>query len=386
MNNILTIFRNGLRNSKGVLMMSLALSVVITAMFVLIIGVAESSVDDINIGVIDGDSSFVSDDFEAYLSEDIGAKVVRSDDIEYLNTELLEKNISAVIEIPKGFEEGVLSGSPVPLELTFLDDYANEAFVRSYIDSYSESVLTLALATGGDRAKLETLVSEAASVVPDIETVTKDAGQLRREAERSGMDTMLGFFMMFAFIIAIGLANALYFDRTNGTFRRIKSANATAVQYTVAMSLVGLVMALLTVILPLAYLGVRGIDTGVPLLVIVLMVVSYAVFVVGFGMLVGLTMPSFNSMLFCLIAVGQVMAMIGGAYFPIEYSPEIFQKIALITPQYWFFEAIHSYQDGAGNFSFFLPLGIISLMSLLCFVLTAVRFASSRSAGRPLAA
>jgi ABC-2 type transport system permease protein len=151
------------------------------------------------------------------------------------------------------------------------------------------------------------------------------------------------------------------------------------------MSLVGLVMALLTVILPMIYLVVSGIDVGAPLLVLIVMILIYSVFVVAFGMLVGLSLPSFNSMIFALIAVGQVMSMLGGAYFPIDSSPEIFQKIALITPQYWCMNAVHSYQNDAGSNSWLLGFGIIALMAALCFVLTAVRFASSKSAGKPLA-
>jgi ABC-2 type transport system permease protein len=384
MKNILTIFVNGLRNSKNILVVCLCLSVVITGLFVLIINVAEKSISDINIGVMDSDESFVSDDFRGYLADDVGAKIVLSGDIEYLNSELLEKNISAIVEIPSGFEDGVLSGTVVPLQLTFLDDYANEAFVRAYIDAYAEGVATLSLASGGDASALESLMGEAASVVPAVDIVTKDALKLRHEAERSGIDSMLGFWMMFVFLIALGLSSVLLFDRVNGTYRRIKSANATSVEYTVAMSLVGMAMALLPVALPVIYLAVAGIYTETPFIVLVIMLLIFSIFVVGFGMLIGLAMPSFNSMLFCLITTGTVMSMLGGAFFPLEYAPEIFQKIAMITPQYWFFDAVHSYKDGSG--SWILQFGIIALMALLCFMLTAVRFASSRSSGKPLAA
>jgi ABC-2 type transport system permease protein len=386
MNNMLTILKNGLRNSKGALIMSLALSVAITAMFIMIINVAEEYIGDINIGVMDSDESFVSEDFADYLKNDVGAKIKYSNDIEHMNTDLLEKNISAIIEIPKNFESGILSGNPVPLELTFLDDYANEAFVRAYVDSYTSEAMILSAAAGGDVSKLEALMAEAAEITPEVDSVKKDAGQLRRDAERSGVDSMLGFYMMFSFLIAIGLTSILYFDRTNGTFRRIKSANATSFQYTIAMSLVGLIIALLTVLLPMIYLVVAGIDVGAPLSILVTMILIYSIFVVGFGMLIGLSLPSFNSMIFALIAVGQGMAMLGGAYFPIESSPEIFQKVALITPQYWCMNAVHSYQNGVGSNSWLLGFGIIALMAALCFVLTAVRFASSKSAGKPLAA
>jgi ABC-2 type transport system permease protein len=384
MNNIWTIFKNGLRHAKAILIMSVGLSVLVTVLFVMVIGVAEDDIAGMNIGIVDRDTSYISDDFKAYLQNDVEAGIVLSDDTGSLNTELIEKNISAIIEIPAGFEEGILAEKPVPLELTFLDDYANEAFVREYIDAYTSGIIALSLASGGDAQTLKALTKTAAEETPAVRTVAKDADKIRRDAEQSGVASMLGFYMMFAFLIAIGLTSMLFFDRKSGTYRRIKTTNATSVQYTAAMSLVGMVMALLIISLPMLYLGISDIDAGVPLHVILIMVLIFSVFVVASGMLIGLALPSFDSMIFVLIAAGQIMAMLGGAYFPIDTSPEIFRKIALITPQYWFFDVISSYQNGAGHW--LLSFTIIALMALLCFVLTAIRFASSKSAGRPLAA
>jgi hypothetical protein len=67
--------------------------------------------------------------------------------------------------------------------------------------------------------------------------------------------------------------------------------------------------------------------------------------------------------------------MLGGAWFPPSMAPKLFQTLGHITPQYWFFEAVESWQTGAGS-----PAGptlIILLAAVLCFVLSGVQFKSN---------
>jgi hypothetical protein len=72
--------------------------------------------------------------------------------------------------------------------------------------------------------------------------------------------------------------------------------------------------------------------------------------------------------------------MLGGAWFPIDLAPSIFPKLSLLTPQYWTFDAISSYQEGAGSIG--LSVTVILLAALLFFILAGIRFTSNRSAAR----
>ncbi len=63
-------------------------------------------------------------------------EVVEAADMDELNTQLIERSISAIIEMPAGFQSALLSGKAIPLEISFLDDYANDGILETTEEGY----------------------------------------------------------------------------------------------------------------------------------------------------------------------------------------------------------------------------------------------------------
>ena len=376
MNNIIALFKGGLSRSKGILIVALAASIGVA--FLIIVGTSSMITDigSIRLGFIDRDASAVSSDFARHLEDDLGMELVISDSVDDMNTELVNKRISGIIEVPPGFEEALLSEAVIPVELTFAGDYANEVFTRGYVESYMQSLGLLSLAAGGDKAELGLFLEDARSNRVSVETLAKDEELFQDQKDRDIYRLMIAFILMLGFYMSISIAGLLFTDRTNGTYRRIKAGSVTSFQYVSSVAAIGVILMLLINGPSLGLYAVAGGDPGVPFAATAGLMAAYSLFVIAFGIFVGLVMPSFSGIIALTVAVATITSMLGGAFFPVEMAPAAFHAMGHIAPQFWFFEAVNAIQTGVGN-----PLGpalIILLMAVLFFVLSGIYFAGNR--------
>jgi ABC-2 type transport system permease protein len=59
-----------------------------------------------------------------------------------------------------------------------------------------------------------------------------------------------------------------------------------------------------------------------------------------------------------------VISMLGGAYFPVEIMPASLQRVAMVTPTYWLFNALRIAEQGDHDPRFALSLGIMVLFTV----------------------
>lgn len=380
MNQFISIYLCGVKRSKSAIIMSAALGVFIILIFEMVKSMADSELTVLPIGLVDRDRSPASADFADYLETGLSMDVKDSDDMEAMKSDLLDRRIAAIAEIPAGFQDALIAGNEKPLNLIFLDDYANKAFIQGYADTWLASAGNIA-ETSGTEASFQNLLSEAKANEPPVKVNPFDSSQRKREAEKEGFNNLVGFYCMFVFMISAIISYSLSTDRSGGCYSRIRSSRVTVFGYTSSMWLLGISISLFMIIIPLAYMKVIGTWTGAPFPVITLMIALYTIFVVSFGLLMGMCLTGLNSVIAVIVGTATISSMLGGAYFSIDYAPPLFQKLAMITPQYWVYDALKSYQNGDGVW--FLPSVILMLMSLLCLLLTGVRFAG-RSNARPI--
>ena len=379
MKGVRTVFLTAIRRSKALLIIAFALSVGLILIGMLIMGQTEENIGIIRIGILDSDSSAVSNDMARYFEEDLEMETITTMNLDELRSALVDKRISAMVEIPSGFEAALMQGDAVkPIRLTVMGDYANEAFIRAYIDSYVESLKTLLVAANGDTIKLGELLKATIADDFKVQTQGKNAELLRVESERDSFGAIIGLYQIISFLLAIGMCNMLYADRKGGTFVRVRASNVRAVAYTTAMGLVGVVISLLVIALPLILIYFSNIETGVPMNITVLTTFVYSLFVIAFGLFAGLCMPSLDSIVALIVIVATITSMVGGAFFPLDAAPEFFRNLAVITPQYWFSDIISSFREGAGHW--IENIIAILLMAAIFFILSGVRFAMKGTA------
>jgi ABC-2 type transport system permease protein len=335
--------------------------------------VSDATLAKIKVGVIDNDDSTLSEDFKRYMAEELSYQLIEDNTYDELTTELLDKDISVIIEIPGNFKKLVAEGGKPEVTITSLEDYENAAFVEAYINSYLSSIQVLAAGAGGNEQSFDQLLAE----YPKDEIILTQTAAAEVDTEElfgeSGFINSVGFFLMFIFTISVILAYMVVEDKIKGVFNRIQITPVKPVQYIIGSGVFGMVLSIITVGLFVLFIFIMDIKTGIPLGTILFMLLQFSLFTVCFSLLIALATQSKNAVTAIIIGFSTIGCILGGAYFSLDMAPDPLQKMARVLPQYWFMDAFRRIQaDPLANI--YPNVIIITLFIILSFLIGAVLF------------
>ena len=334
---------------------------------------ADQTLSKIKVGVLDEDESFLSEDFKHYLENQLNYEILEKNSYEELSTELIEKDISVIIEIPKNFQQQWLQEENGKLIITSLDDYENAAFVQIYIDSYLNSIRILGKSAQNDSDVFRMLLMEHRK--HEIPILTKSALTIDEKelAHQEGFIYSAGFFLMFVFAISVIFAYMIVDDRISGVLNRIQATPVKPIHYIFGTGIFGLLITLIMLGIYLGYLYFMKINTGVPYGTILLLMSLYALFTVSFTMTSALAFKLKNTVTSVMIGFSTIGCILGGAYFPIEMSPKSLQSLARIMPQFWYMDAFRKIQENSSA-AIGSHIVILVLYTILALLIGAVLF------------
>lgn len=359
------------------IIISLICGLLLCGLNIMINNMMDNQISSISIGLYDKDDSVSSAELKRYMEDELNMDVVLESDIDYLNSELIEKHISAIIEVPEGFEKNILDGKTRPLEMTYADDYENSVFLEGYLTSYVDSVEMLALPAEGNSTKYYKLIDENKSEKMNVKVESVDKDVKAKKAEKTGLDLTLGFFLMVSFILALGFSSMIFTDRVEGTFNRIRVTSVNTVQYVIGMCLSSIVCSMMIIIPFFIYLGIFGTVLDIPVMTMIFLCLVYSLIVVAISLFMAMLLNTKNSIMAAVVGFTTVTCILGGAFFPLDLSPEFMQQLAQITPQYWFMDSIRVLLDDPDG-SWWMNGLILTMFAALFFVLTGARFASTK--------
>ena len=235
-----------------------------------------------------------------------------------------------------------------------------------------KSVSVLSQAAGKDSAAFDALLKSAPVCEPIAEesAITLD---LDRERDLAGTQFAAGFFLMLVMGICMAITLSVIDDRQLGTFQRVRLSPVTAAQYVIGTTLSGFLMSVIFGLsLPL-YFTFAGIQTGLPLWLLLTMWLLFILFTVGLALIVALISPTKQTATTITTSVATIACILGGAWFPLVNVGTILSKLALLTPHYWFMDLIRNYpEDSTMNI---LPhLSVLALFVVMVYLVAAVIF------------
>ncbi len=381
MKNILLIFKNSVR--RGVLMLSVS---VMAAVFMAVVfealtrseGDGAEDVDGskifeisdkIKTGLIDHDESQLSENLKNYLENTLGMDVNLENNYELQAGLLIDRDISAIIEVPEGFYADAAAGNVGELVITTLDDYENAAFIEVYLNSYMQSVKVLSDAAGGDAEMFSRMLSA------DVRTGGVKMFE-NRENGASAFSAFVfaeGFMLMLVTGVMLFISNSIIADRQQGTYSRIVCSPIKPAEYVAGTALFGIICgtAMNTVFTVYAYTS-HG-DIAVPQGISFAAGELFVLFSVGLSIMLALLIRSKQTLFTVGVGYTTFGCMLGGAWFPIADSLGTIGNVAKVFPQYWFMSML---RDSSGNpgYSFFPRLCILALFVLLVYLISAVIF------------
>jgi ABC-2 type transport system permease protein len=357
------------------------LSVIGAAMLCLILYsmgdmVADLTVAKVSIGLIDNDQSKLSKDFKGYLTEQLDYELLENYTYDKLSSELIEKNISVIIEIPEDFYEQYVSGNKKEITITSLEDYENAAFLQVYINNYLSNISILSKSASGNQGtfdklltdynKEEIMITQSAAQTIDTEALTGQAGFINS----------VGFYLMFIFSISVVLSFMVLDDRLSGVFSRIQATPVKPIQYVIGTGIFGIFICFIQIALYSAYIYFMDVQIGFSIWILVLMMSLFSLFTVSFSLAVSLALKSKNAITSIIIGFSTVGCILGGAYFPLDMSPKTLQNLARVLPQFWFMDAFRRLQaDITANI--YPNILILVLFIVLSLLIGAVLFSQN---------
>jgi len=386
------------RDRKSFLFL-LIIPIAFTLLFGFAFGGSGSGDPRLPIGVADEDGSQLSRQLLAMLS---ASAVVRIDDQDTTIADLQEmvanEEIAAAVLIPAGFADSLLVGEAQPLTIIgsgqagfTVEGEVQTAAARimSAVQAANLSVETAIdkdlLPTGaGQQAYFDEAFSRAMAAweSPPVSIRHDQSSASADEAQAASSRSMIfahaspGMMAQFAIAGLIGAAGILVVEKKTNALQRLLTTNMSKGQILAGHFLAMFVMIFLQlsvlilfgqIFLDLPYLGQP--------LATILMTAVTALFCASLGMLIGTAAKTEEQVVGLSLVPMFLLSALGGAWVPLEFTPETFQRIAYLTPLAW---VMDGYQDilirGQGLEALGMAMLILIAYALLLLALAVWRF------------
>lgn len=379
MKNILLIFKNSF--SRNILSALLAVAAAILMCFAF--GNVMNSEEDDNpsikkicVGIVDSDNSELSGNLAEYLTDSLNMKI-SSENYEKLSRLLIDKKISAIIEVPDGFESSSINGDTKKLEITMLDDYENSAFITAYINSYMRGISVISQGAGGDGELFAKMLAEQKS--PNTVTMSETNSDVDRHTlAAKAYYSVIGLMLSISSIITVLIAKQIIDDRKLRTYNRIRCTPVKPLQYVTGVGLFGLVCLTVTNLIFNIFAYNTCAELTLPFGTAFGITELFMLFTTGFGIMIALMVNDSRALMTVGLGYGVIGSMLGGAWFPINENLGVVSGIAKIFPQYWVMDSLYKYRYNP-DFNVLPNISVIALAAVLIFLISAVIFTRKKT-------
>jgi len=331
------------------------------------IGGSGDSKDDLAISV-PTDAGFLADQLIARL-ESLKYRVVRTNNSEEFN------GYRRRLEVPPGFTASVLAGHPMKVRFERTGDDMTADYDRVRISRAVYTVLAdLIVAGKGGSATPEAMAKIVAEPRPLVLDV-KPAG--KRVDPPSGFEQAVpGTMVMFTLLVLFTSgAVSLTVERKLGILRRLASAPMSRGAVTLgkwgARMALGMVQIIFAMIAGTVLFHVHW---GPNLPMVLLILLAYGAMAAALGMLLGNYGRTDAQVIGIGVIASNLLAGLGGCWWPIEVAPRWAQHLAIFLPTGWTMDALHKLVNFQGS-----PASVIPQLIASVAVAVAAGYIVSRS-------
>jgi ABC-2 type transport system permease protein len=268
---------------------------------------------------------------------------------------IVPENTDRHLEIPGGFTESLLAGKPAKLRFVRKGDDPGIDNVRINRAMYLLMGDLMAASQGGapvTRAAIEAIAAEPRNLTLQVKSAGKRA-LAPSGFEQSVPGTMVMFILLVMFTSG---AVTLTIERRGGQLRRL--ASTPMARGSVVLGRWGARMGLGTIQIAFAMLAgtvLFHIHWGRNLPMVVVILLSYGALAALLGMLLGNFGRTEGQVIGMGVLLSNVLAGLGGCWWPIEITPKWAQHAAMLLPTGWTMDALHKLVNFGGSPSEVLP-------------------------------
>lgn len=392
--------------SRETFIFLLILPVVFTVMFGFAFGGDATADPRLPIGIADADNSLLSRQVVEALEN---SDVVRIETSTVATAELpqmvADEDLVAAVVIPAGFGEALqapgATSTAIPIEVIAsgqaaftVDSELGQITTRLAAAVEAARFTAEAAATHGvanDAAAQQQHFEQAlergldAWAAPPVNVAVTAASALSEEAAEENANYSVyahsspGMMAQFAIAGLMGAAGLLVIEKKTRALERMLTTNMTRGQILLGHFLAMFILIMLQlVILILFGQLVLGLPYLSQPLATLLVTVAAALFSASLGLLIGVLARSEEQVIVFALIPMFVLSALGGAWMPLEFTPETFQRVAYLTPVAWI---IDGYKDvivrGLGVQAVITGVGVVLAYALVMAGIAAWRFQRS---------
>ncbi len=298
---------------------------------------------------------------EHALTQEILNKVQENNNIIFIamtNDELVEaikeQTIGEGYVIPEGFGEKILNGEQTQIRV--LKNPSSTGFM-AVNEAINNAVSTLQLKKNTEilyRKHIEEQgVIPSKSIEEYIDTMVEGAinkpliinQSIIYKAENSKNNDLvadnraqssIGFLVMFVMFNVVFSAGTILEEKKHYTWQRLKITPTEKAKLMLGKLGAAFVIGWLQVIFLMLFgQFVMGVNWGSSIINTIIFISVFLLAVIALGLLLSSIVKTSSQLGVTASLLITVTSMLGGCWWPIEFSPEIMQIIGMITPQYW---------------------------------------------------
>jgi len=354
----------------------------------------QNSLKDINLGIVDGDETIVSQNLVKSISDfktgDNKVFIIKNySNVDAIKRGIRKQEVSGGLAIPKGFSQSIAANTQT--EIVVVQDQSNpqisqltNQIIGQLVEAYGKQI---------GAVKIQTILSKLLIASPNANPATASASLTRTPSPLaflqpiktaitglvSGSDNYFEFVapgimaMVVMTAVLTGLAGAVSRENEQGTLdgilvapvRRLSIITGKAAAQSVRGMIQGFIVLLLAVFL-------FGVTIHGNLLLVALLLGLGIFSFVGLGILVSAAASEQETATQMLFMFQFPMLFLSGAFFPLQQMPQIMQQIAYFLPLTYAVEALRKVMilgggvsDVRNEIAILLVFGVVTLLIAL---------------------
>lgn len=377
----------------------LVMPIAFTLLFGFAFGGSSTADPRLPIGLLDEDGTALSQHLVTMLENSDVVRIAENESgAAVLQQKVSDEDIAAAVLIPAGFGNSLLEGEPVPV--TIIGTGQTGFTVEGEVQTGSARVLSavqaaqlsvdmgtnhnLLPAQSSRQAHFDDAFSRALAAweAPPVTIRYDESSALADEAEAANSNYSVfaqsspGMMVQFAIASLIGAAGILVVEKRTQSLQRLLTTNMSRGQILAGhfLAMFAMIFLQLTVLILFGQLFLDLPYLGQPLATFLLTAVT-ALFSASLGMLIGVIARTEEQVVVLSLTPMFILSALGGAWMPLEFTPETFQRVAHVTPLAW---VMDGYKDilvrGQGLEAVGTAVLILLVYTGALFALAAWRF------------
>ncbi|WP_243521511.1 ABC transporter permease [Bacillus pseudomycoides] len=362
-----------LKNKKGLLLI-IGLPIVGSLMAFLMYGnVGQGTM---HIGIVNNENHYIANDTVKFIEGLNHVKVskIKASEIE---EKLASKKLDGVITLDSGFSQSVRDGKPSHIQISSIKGAQVTGFIRSYLYNYIDNIAAISKIAQKDQSTFDNMYAGYQKSSFKLKTTTlKDTSKNKDMTNQT-----VGYLIMFMLFSAVNFSERILKEKENRTYFRLLSTPIDGEKYILSNVAVNMVIMMVQIIVTVLFMtNVFHIDTNMPLLVMIGVLMIFGLIAIGLSLAVvsfAKNSASANVMQNIIITPTCLLA---GCFFPFEIMPASVQKIAEFLPQRWLLDTIGELQQGTPFSDLYLNILILFAFAIAFFLIAIYKFGRNNDA------